>query len=487
MKRFVVLLVILSGVSFILSPPLYADIRFEKGTYYISDAEGHAQMTDGNKKSAREEAKKIAMRDAVIKASAEFAPGIIETEKYKSVLEKILKSGIVKNFKINSERAEGDTLFINASCRISRQSLDNALGPQVIAMLGNPRVMIVVDERVGGKAPFISTVETELNRVFQKAGYLIVDKEQAESLLALDPQKSFSDPSLLTAAAKKLRADIIIVARATGGASSHTKLYGINMYKTSGQVQIKAVLTQTAYQISSATISGGSGKNWVGSPTSGIGGIFKNGVERAASEIIYAIAYNMASAGSSPEGITVNVKIAGATFDDVEQIEAKLSEIAGSNGNVFERSYSDKLLEVDVVSPKTARNIASLLSDYVDINGYTTQTLTGRVKGPVKRDDDDPVKPGVTINIYIDRVDKVDDEEYTKKLTSSLREFVGTQGSINISHENTTLSIKITYPSNVTVIKDSGAVASFLADNNIKIDTVKNDSIKGWKRGGWLW
>ena len=108
MKRFIVLLVILSGVSLILSPPLYADVRFEKGTYYISDAEGHAQITDGNKKAAREQAKQIALRDAVIKASAEFAPGIIETEKYKSVLEKILKSGMVKNFNPKKPHSSSD-------------------------------------------------------------------------------------------------------------------------------------------------------------------------------------------------------------------------------------------------------------------------------------------------------------------------------------------------------------------------------------------
>ena len=359
MKRLIVLFIIFSGVSFFLSPPSESSVRFDRGTYYIDDAEGQAQIIDGKKAAAREEAKKAAYRDAVMKVSRECAGGILEMENYGTVREKMFNAGMVKNFKITSERVEGDTLFIKASCRISERSLNGVLGPEVIAMLGNPRVMIVVDERVGGKAPFISTVETELNRVFQKAGYLIVDKEQAESLIALDPQKSFSDPSLLTAAAKKLKADIIIVARATGGASAHAKLYGINMYKSSGTVQIKAVLTQTAYQISTTTYSGGSGKNWGGSVN--VGGIFRRGAEQLASELIYKIAYSMASANTSLGGITVNMKIAGAKFDDVERIEGRLREIAGSQGNVFERSYSDGVLEVDVVSGKTARDIASLI------------------------------------------------------------------------------------------------------------------------------
>ena len=78
------------------------------------------------------------------------------------------------------------------------------------------------------------------------------------------------------------------------------------------------------------------------------------------------------------------------------------------------------------------------------------------------------------------------DASYAAELNDSLRRFIGTQGSINISHENNTLTINITYPSDASAVKDSGSLAAFLKDEGITIDTVQNNSIKGWK-GGWLW
>ena len=80
----------------------------------------------------------------------------------------------MKNFKITSETVSGDTLFITGSCSVGERAFDGVLGPEVISMLGNPRVMIIVDEESGKNA---SVVENELLNLFEKAGYLIVDKD----------------------------------------------------------------------------------------------------------------------------------------------------------------------------------------------------------------------------------------------------------------------------------------------------------------------
>ena len=115
--------------------------------------------------------------------------------------------------------------------------------------------MILIDELVGDKAPFISSVEAEVMRIFEKAGYLIVDPGQAKALIKLGAGQAFNDPALLTEAARTLRADIIIVGRAIAGAYAKQKLHDVNLYGVTGSVQLKAVLTQTAYQIASKTIS----------------------------------------------------------------------------------------------------------------------------------------------------------------------------------------------------------------------------------------
>ena len=455
--------------------PSYSSVRTEKDTFFIDDAQGHAVIRSGNTKTARDEARRMAYRDAVSKAAEACVSGLSAKVRTK-VADK--SPSLVKNFKITSETISGDTLTLTASCTVSAKSLDGVLGSEVISMLGNPRVMILVDEQVGGKAPFISTVETELLRQFEKAGYLIVDKEQAETLLALDPKKAFNDPAMLTAAAKTLRADIIVVARATGGVTARAQRFGIKMVKIGGSVQVKAVLTKTAYQITSTTYHGGSGSNWV-APNSGVGGIFKSGAARAAEEIIYKIAYKMASTSPGPDSlITVNVRVAGVSFKDVETIEERLREFAGDGGNIFERMYENDTVEIDVVSAKTARNLASFLSDYAEIKGVTAQTVTaqmGNVPPP-------PPPAQVVINVYIDNVKNDSDAHEIEK---ALQELAGTAGKVSISYSNPALNITITYSKNPGDSQDSDAIVKTLKGMDIRIDDASASSIKGWKGSIW--
>ncbi len=469
-KVFAYLLIAVCVVS-LTAPPSFALVRAERNTYFIEEATGSAAIKDGNKQKAREEARRAAQRDAIDKAMEMFA-GEVNADMRNRVFAK--SQSMVKNFKITDESIEGDTLTITASCSVSEKAFDGVLGPEVISMLGNPRVMIVVDPESTSNA---TLVENELLSLFEKAGYLIVDSDQAKTLLALDPKKSYGDPEMLAGAAKTIKADIIIVAHATSGAA-HAQRFGINMYKPSASVQLKAVLSKTAYQISSTTVSRGT-KNWQGS--SSAGGMIRSGLKQAADEIIYKIAYRMASAGSALGGVTVNIQLAGASFKDIEKFTAYLKE----SGQVFERSYSKELTEIDLVSPKNARNVASLISDYslpggtIEVDGLTAQTVTAKIKpvDPVSVPTPDPT-PQIVINVFVDNIRS---QKEAENVRNELQKIAGTLGTINLSYTEPALTITITYNGNPSETQDARAVEKALKDMNIRIDNSSANSIRGWK------
>ena len=461
-----------------------ANVAVENGLYIVNDANGRAAITDGKKAVAREKAKQEALRDALEKAVNTCIPGINKKQDYAALLEKVFSktSTLVKNFKAVNENVEGDTLTLSGICQIHERKLDDILGPQIISMLGNPRVMIIVDEKVGKEAPFISTVEGELLRIFERAGDLIVDPDQAKMLLNLDPQKAFNDPSLIGGAARTLRADIIILARAVAGAFANQKIHGINLYGVSGTVQLKAVLTQTAYQISSKTISGGTGKKPVQTVSGGAERIFRSSVAQAAEEIIYKIAYSMASAGSALGGTTINVKIAGADFKQSEAIKKSLRDFMGDGGELFTRSFKDGLLEVDLVSSKNAEEIAGFLSDYASIESFTPQNLSARVasaepKTPVAID-----KSSIVINIHIENVrwknDAIDIE-------NGVKNFIGSSGEVKSVFASPAVNLVVTYDGEIPEGKDAAAIKEFLERISIRIDSTTEDSVQGWRKG-WL-
>ena len=454
----------------------FAAVRNEKNTYYIDDAEGSAIIKNGNKKQARQEAQKAAYADAIDKAVSMLA-GEVNPDMKRRVLAKT--QNMVKNFKITSETIDGDTMHIIGSCTVSERNFDGVLGPEIISMLGNPRVMIIVDKESSSNA---SLVEDTLLQLFEKAGYLIVDRSQAQTLLALDPKKSITDADMLDKAAKTFRADIIIEAHATSGAQSAQR-FGIKMYKPSASIHVKAVLTKTGYQISSSTVSKGT-RDWQGS--SSAGGMIRSGLQQAAEEIIYKIAYKLLSPNSM-DGINVNIKLADATFDDIEQFTAYLKE----TGKVFDRGYSPELTELDFVSSKNARNVASLISRHpmpdereIKIEGISAETVNARVvrktPAPVEEKKDITVKY-VVINIYIEKLY----ENEADRVMAELKNFIGTTAEIEENFTDSKLLVNVKFAENAQGAKNVHDIESFLRDEMkrrgvaLVMDESQGNSIKG--------
>ncbi|MBQ9420017.1 MAG: hypothetical protein IJU31_06565 [Synergistaceae bacterium] len=451
-----------------------AKVTLSNGMYIVDDAEGYAPVVNGAKKAAREEARRMAYRDALEKALGACVSGITEMENFAVTRDKVFSKskGIVKDFKITDEFVDSDgVLNIKGVCKVGEKALDGTLGPEVIAMLGNPRIMFLVDERVGGSRPFISTTETELMKIFERAGYLIVDPGQAKALLHLDPTQAFDDPVKLSEAARTLRADIIIVGQAVAGAYAKQKIQGITLYGVSGTVQLKAILTQTAYQISSKTVSKSTGKKPAQTVGGGAARCFSGAAAAAAEEIVYKIAYNMASAGSALGGVTVNIKISGAAFKDVERIEKALGEFSGKTGDVFERSYKDNLLEIDLVSEHTARKAASFLAEIgVEVDGLTAQTISAHVPGEPENEAPTPQDESkITVTIS-----EVASFKIAGEIEDKLREFLGDDSDLDMSYKNKVLTLVVSNPS-----VNSRRLASYLSENSIEVEGVESESVTG--------
>lgn len=462
-----------------LSTSSEAKMKLENGMYILDDVQGEAPMNNRKKSVVREEAKRFAYGTLAEKVLCDIMPNIKEKENYSAVFDKVSSKipTLIKNFKINSEKiSEDGTMHISATCKISEKALDDLIGSDIIAMLGNPRIMILIDEKVGGKAPFISTTEGEVSRIFEKAGYLIVDPDQARVLLNMNPSTAFDDPTKLSEAARTLRADIIIVGKATAGAFAKQKLYGVTLYGVSGTVQLKAILTQTAYQITSKTFSSATGRKPVGSVGAGADRCFRSATAQAASQILYKIAYSMASAGSALNGITVNIKIADASFTDVENVEKHLRDLIGKSGEIFERSYKDNILEIDVVSGKTARDVASFLSGHsVNVKALTAQTIDAVVQHAGRQQE--LVSSGSALNISIADVSSF---KRAGEIEDMITQFIkSSNGKVVAQYNDKKLELVINLADSTDNTKIARNIASFLEENGIEIASVSSSLVSG--------
>lgn len=378
--------VVFCVLTFLSAQPTEAAVRQENGVYIVDDAEGYAPIKGGNKNAARDEARREAYRNALERALGAAVTGVTEMENYAVVRDKVFSqtAGIVKEFDIVREWSDDDDVFhLIAKCKVSTSALDGVLGPAVLDAIGNPRVMILMDERIGDKSSFLPVSEAAVQAVFERAGYLMVDPDQARALINVDPASAYNEPDKIMDAARTMRADVVILGKAHGSVFRTGKVEGITMYGVKGTVQLKAVHTRSAYQISSKTVEQSTGKKPALSPDDGASRCFKEAGRMAASDIVHKIAYSLVSgtAGGVP-GITVNVKISNITFKQAKSVEERLGELAGKNGAVYAREYKDGMIEFDVVSEKNAQSVASFLADIdLDVEGVTAQTVSASAAG----------------------------------------------------------------------------------------------------------
>ena len=372
--------VCLFATIFFGTAALAAPVQQAGGELIEVEAEGFAPVKDGQKNEAREAAKRSAYRDALETALGAYVQGITKMENFQVVSDKVFSQtqGIVKDFDVLREWVDDDILYISAKCGVSVAALDGVLGPATIDALGNPRIMVLIDERVGDKQSFLSVTEGELLRVFEKAGYLIVDPTQAGILKDIDLQAArvSGDSEELRDIARSFNADVLITGKAYSRTLSSQVVSGVRIFGVASTVQLRAVLANSAYQLGSDMIEE---KAKGTSAEDGAVKSFKPAAAKAGASIVHKVAYAMisGSAGGIP-GRTIKIKVADISFKDVRTLKEALEGIEGVTG-VYQRLYRNKNLEMDIVSDKTAEELATILLDHgVDIEDITGATVEGR-------------------------------------------------------------------------------------------------------------
>jgi hypothetical protein len=290
----------------------------------------------------------------------------------------------VKDFKVNSEHTEDifdpptketySYLVLDGNCKVSRTALDGALGPNIIHAMGNPRVMVLVEERVGGGNPSTSVAETAVTETFENAGYQIVGSAQG-----LPSSTPYDDPRRWKDSTGRLRADVLIFGEAVTNHALKQKISGASIYSVKAKVRLRAVLAATEAQITEKTVETPFFESTRPADVGAAKGLTRAAAE-ASQAMINRVAYALAfGSRDGVPGVAVNIRVADVSFQEAQGITTSLQELAGRSGAVYDRAYRDGLMEVDMVSDKTAKQAAWLLSQLgIAVTGYTPYNVDGR-------------------------------------------------------------------------------------------------------------
>ncbi len=224
------------------------------GEVITVEAVGEANVVEGNKLATRDVALLAAQKAAVEKAVGVIVSGQMVVSQARLIEDQVFSktAGYLTSWEVLGEE-EQDGLHrtrIRAGVKLGdvRKDLD-ALGLLIrTKKVGNPRVMLLIDERLDGQPSETRTLETGLAKQLLDKGYKVVDSDQlAEIAKQEDVLKALrGDDAQAAALAKRFGAEISLVGsmnakQVSGGAGGgDAQLLG-DMMSYRGRLNLKAI------------------------------------------------------------------------------------------------------------------------------------------------------------------------------------------------------------------------------------------------------
>lgn len=211
---------------------------------------------------SKTEAMNDAQRKAIEQAAGAFIYSQSQTKDFILVKDTVLvrAAGFIQERKIllgGKAPTEDGTWAIKLRFVVSKKGIEDTWGvvTNLLKQMGRPKIMVFIRERIGKNWQEVPTVQTRVENLLLKSGFLLVDKNQIKAIDQRDLQGAIAEdkPALIAAIAKRFGAQIFItgVATATKDAEYPKRLYGTMKHKYWGEANVKTFRSDTGQLISS--------------------------------------------------------------------------------------------------------------------------------------------------------------------------------------------------------------------------------------------
>jgi len=205
-----------------------------------------------------DDAVRDAMRKAVERGAGTFISSQSQTKDFALVRDTILAraAGFVQSRKIlaRNELPDG-TWQVKISAVVSVRGIEDTWGAvkTLLQQVGRPKIMVFIREKIAGKDQDDSTVQTRIENVLLKSGFLLVDKNQLKAIDRRDLTAAVADdnPAKVQAIAKRFGAQLFITGVANCTAGPQTSIGGVRLYPYQSEANVRTFRSDTAQLLSS--------------------------------------------------------------------------------------------------------------------------------------------------------------------------------------------------------------------------------------------
>ncbi|GBD93110.1 hypothetical protein BMS3Abin05_00693 [bacterium BMS3Abin05] len=351
---------------------------------------GAGNIIAGDVAHARDDAIDDALRKAVQQALGTYLSSETMIQNYQMVEDNILTwtKGYVQNYKVLSEnQPDASTVQVTVQATIRMDDLKNDAESlqNLIAKMGNPRIMVMIQEHnIGenylGAGYFdvdMTSAETAMINVLMQKGIEVVDPSVIKRKLKKREALAALQGNLKAAAAiaHEYGAEVIILGKAMANVAKGVNLYG--MKSCQADVTARAVNTDTGMII--ATASAHSAKPHIDALAGGTMAI-KEATVKTANQLIDKILKKWREQYYNATAIELDVD-GFKNFNQLEQFKTTLKYYVRGIKAIFDRKFQGGKAILEVKMTGNTRQLARELSNkdlgkiQVSVLGVTPNSL----------------------------------------------------------------------------------------------------------------
>jgi len=330
--------------------------------------EGIGAIVKGDLAIAKDNALNDALRKAVEQAVGTLVQAQTLVDKYQLISDEIYtkSQGYIKKYAIISERPDINQgiLRINIQADVSIGDIRNDLNAigLLIERKGKPRMMVIIDEKIGsaesGYSTNLSESETVIIQKFTEKGFNFVDeatvKKNIKRNMAL--QAIAGDDSAAASIGLEHGAEVVIIGSAVAKLAGKG-IAGTEMKSIHASITVRAIRADTGEIISSASEKGATAH--LDETAGGALAIKKAGEKLASSLIDQIIAKWSGEVGGQT---TVQLTVSGIDFVSLNKFKTIIQSQVRGVLKLNQRSFTAGVAVIDVETKTNAQSMAEELA-----------------------------------------------------------------------------------------------------------------------------
>ena len=205
----------------------------------------------------KDEATRDAMRKAVEAGAGTYIYSQSKTRDFALIRDTVLtrSAGFLQSKKvISAKQLEDESWEVRLEAVVSIKGIVDTWGvvKNLLQQMGRPKIMVAITEKINAAVQQDSTVQTRIEGVLLKSGFLLVDKKQLKAIEIKDLQAAVAEdkPDKVQAIAKQYGAQLFIVGSATATGKPVT-IMGIAGYRYGADCNVRCFRSDTAQLLSS--------------------------------------------------------------------------------------------------------------------------------------------------------------------------------------------------------------------------------------------